>query len=383
MTKKPGKNSCPVHARGGGIFSRSFGGGELCLGPEAGLRKKRRAEERYEMSTGQASWWKVLAAGLAAAAGLCLAASALGAEIRDVTAKQRYPWNGLVDIRCTVDGTVGKTDGLEFALAAVEPDSGTLCGLSHFWVVRDGTNSTDRAVDANGEYELLWDARADLGEVVCSNMVVQVSFVAHPMVQLWEGGPYWADRNIGAEEPWEYGYHFWWGDTIGYKWENDQWVASDGSSSGFSFERENAPNYMMSISKLLDSGWITTNNVLAPEHDAARVHWGGEWRMPTEQELRDLCDKCDKTWMTTNGVKGYLVRGQGDYADASIFLPTAGWGNGPALERDGQYGHLWASDPRSDNRSWRLNFRASVFGMNYHYDRFVGASFRPVRGGDE
>ena len=24
-------------------------------------------------------------------------------------------------------------------------------------------------------------------------------------VQLWEGGPYWADRNVGADEPWEPG----------------------------------------------------------------------------------------------------------------------------------------------------------------------------------
>ena len=41
--------------------------------------------------------------------------------------------------------------------------------------------------------------------------------------QLWKGGPYWADRNIGAEKPWDYGCYFWWGDTIGYKRENNAW----------------------------------------------------------------------------------------------------------------------------------------------------------------
>ena len=35
-------------------------------------------------------------------------------------------------------------------------------------------------------------------------------------VRLWEGGPLWADRNVGADEPWEPGYYFWWGDTVGY-----------------------------------------------------------------------------------------------------------------------------------------------------------------------
>ena len=49
-------------------------------------------------------------------------------------------------------------------------------------------------------------------------------------VRLWEGGPFWADRNVGAEEPWEYGFHFWWGDTLGSRRGERNWVASDGSN---------------------------------------------------------------------------------------------------------------------------------------------------------
>ena len=40
---------------------------------------------------------------------------------------------------------------------------------------------------------------------------------SHSKVQLWEGGPYWAETNIDAENPEDYGYYFWWGDTVGYK----------------------------------------------------------------------------------------------------------------------------------------------------------------------
>ncbi len=36
-------------------------------------------------------------------------------------------------------------------------------------------------------------------------------------VQLWVNGPYWAECNVGAITPEEYGYYFWWGDTVGYK----------------------------------------------------------------------------------------------------------------------------------------------------------------------
>ncbi len=36
-----------------------------------------------------------------------------GATVTDVTAKQRYPWNGLVDITCTVSGIDGTAQGLD------------------------------------------------------------------------------------------------------------------------------------------------------------------------------------------------------------------------------------------------------------------------------
>ena len=59
------------------------------------------------------------------------------------------------------------------------------------------------------------------------------------MVQLWEGGPYWADKNIGADKPEDDGYYFWWGDTVGYKREGGSWVASDGSMSSIWFRYNN------------------------------------------------------------------------------------------------------------------------------------------------
>ncbi len=161
----------------------------------------------------------------------------------------------------------------------------------------------------------------------------------HKGVQLWKNGPYWAETNIGAEKPWNFGFYFWWGDTIGYKRVNGAWVASDGSSSSFSFERENAPTDKKDESTLRKEGWLTERGVLAPEHDAAHVHWGGKWRMPTAQEIYDLCDKCDGEYKTLNGVRGYVFRGRGDYASASIFLPFAGCGDGTSLIDVGEGAH--------------------------------------------
>ena len=306
------------------------------------------------------------------------------ADVTDVVAKQRYPWNGLVDITCKVTGVEGETNGLKLAVAAVMPDTGNARQVSHFWVVQGGTNSTDREVHSNGDYRLLWDARADLGTERYTNMVVRVTFDAHEKVQLWEGGPYWATTNIGAEKPEDYGYYFWWGDTVGYKRENNAWVATDGSSSNFSFTSSNTPTYNKNPATLEIGGWVVSQAgtyVLAPEHDAAQVQWGGGWRMPTDAEFSALASNCTTTWTTQNGVYGRLVTGKGAYADRSIFLPAAGYGNDSYLRSPGSYGDYWSSTPYSDNSyiAWGLSFGSSYFSRGI-YNRCSGQSVRPVRG---
>ena len=206
----------------------------------------------------------------------------------------------------------------------------------------------------------------------------------HDSVQLWEGGPYWAETNLGAEEPWDCGFHFWWGDTVGYRHETDAWIASDGSSTNFSFWTENASTYEKNIDTLRSEGWITAEGVLAPEHDAAHVQWGGEWRMPTYQELYDLCyNQCDWTWTTTNGVDGYVVSGRGDYADKSIFLPVAGYGRMTSLHSADTWGEYWASVPESNRQQYyysgTIYFLSGYHEMNFMIGRYFGLSIRPVR----
>ncbi len=307
-------------------------------------------------------------------------------EVTNVSAKQRYPWNGLVDIECTVEGIGGEAEaeGLKFAVSAVE-ESGKVHRARHVRVVREGVESDELEPQGNGTHRLVWDARADLGPVRMDNVTIRVTFDAHNKVQLWEGGPYWAETNLGAEEPWEYGLYFWWGDTVGYKREGSAWVAGDGSAENFSFSSGNTPTYGKNISTLQSEGWIVSKDgtyVLAPEHDAAQVQWGGSWRMPTYQELDDLCyNQCDWTWTTQNGVNGYIVRGRGDFADASIFLPAAGYGLGTSLDYAGSYGYYWSGVPSSSYSyyAYDLYFYSGYHGTGYR-SRYRGQSVRPVQG---
>ena len=195
-------------------------------------------------------------------------------------------------------------------------------------------------------------------------------------VQLWANGPYWAACNIGAEKPEDYGYYFWWGSTVGYLYENNVWVGSNGSSMTTWFNYEQVPTFNKSISSLKSAGWITDDSVLVPNCDAAHVHWGGAWRMPTAQELRDLGSKCDWTWTTLNGINGYTVKGKGSYASANIFLPCAG--------RSGKYvgseSYYWSSIPYENGKTsaWGIDFDSSDHTTG-PYNRGAGLTIRPVR----
>lgn len=204
-------------------------------------------------------------------------------------------------------------------------------------------------------------------------------------VQLWKDGPYWADRNIGAENPWDSGYYFWWGDTMGYEWKNDRWVASDRSNPNFSFNEGNTFTYGLSKSELRRLGWITPEGVLSSDHDAAHKHWGGGWRMPTRADFENLENKCDWQWTRMNGVEGYVVRGIGEYASKSIFFPAAGIGCedcAPLYDDFISTGHYWLSvlDPDMGSECARsLYFSSSTRDMDYGW-RYNGRSVRPVLG---
>ena len=204
----------------------------------------------------------------------------------------------------------------------------------------------------------------------------------HDAVQLWDGGPYWATTNIGAEEPWDYGCYFWWGDTVGYTNTGSAWISvKDGT--GFSFdERGNAASttYGKSNSELLSAGYIDETGNLTSEYDAAYIHWGDTWRMPTDAEFTALISNCTTTWITTNGVSGQLVTGKGNYADRSIFIPAAGSVWGTWFYGGGTYGYYRSSTPDSSNKNYALGPNFGTSGISeYVNDRYSGQPVRPVK----
>jgi hypothetical protein len=200
-------------------------------------------------------------------------------------------------------------------------------------------------------------------------------------VQLWENGPYWAECNVGASKPEEYGYYFWWGDTVGYTNTGSGWISvKDGTSISFTDSGTAALTYCKDNSALLSAGYIDSTGNLVAAHDAATAHLGAPWRMPTSDEIEALVNNCTTTWITTNGVSGQLVTGKGNYADRSIFLPAAGFGGDSDL-RYVEYGGYWSSVPTTYDSGYaqRLDFSSWHF-YQYTFNRYLGQSVRAVRG---
>ncbi len=111
--------------------------------------------------------------------------------------------------------------------------------------------------------------------------------------------------------------------------------------------------------------------------------------MPTKQELEDLCEKCDWSWTSVNGVNGYSVCGRGAYASARIFLPAAGVGDGTSLNGSGSRGDYWSSlasrlsaVPGSDysRGAYVLYFSSGYHSTGSNPYRSYGQSVRPVQG---
>ena len=175
-------------------------------------------------------------------------------------------------------------------------------------------------------------------------------------VQLWDGGPKFAEYNIGATSATENGGYYAWGGTymngIGITWYED-------------------PN--------------TGNAVLTGNDDTATALWGSKWRMPTKEEFDNLLKNCTVEWIdgdtkkyNNTDVKGLLCTGKGDYKDNSVFLPAAGFckdGDGSGQGRKGCY---YSSTPYDSKYAYNLSFIISNT-QSVDFDiRYNGYSVRAV-----
>ncbi len=187
-------------------------------------------------------------------------------------------------------------------------------------------------------------------------------YYGHECVDLGlPSGLKWATCNVGANAPEGYGDYFAWGET----------------TTKSEYTEENSATYGLSISELQSQGYIDGAGNLNPQYDAATANWGGDWRMPTKEEMQELIDKCTWIWTAQNGVQGYKVTSKTN--GNSIFLPAAGYRYGSSLGNAASYGSYWSSSPDESYsyNAYYLGFYSSNHDM-YSGHRNLGQSVRPV-----
>ena len=168
----------------------------------------------------------------------------------------------------------------------------------------------------------------------------------------------WACCNVGASVPEGYGGYYAWGET----------------EEKSNYTRENYKYYYSSTGGFNSIG----SNISGTSYDVAHVKWGGSWRMPTLDEIKELCNKCSWHWTTVNGVSGQKVTGPNGN---SIFLPAAGNRDGTEVYSRGSKCYYWSGtlgEYGSDN-AYYLDFGSDNHGWYiYDYPRYSGHTVRPV-----
>lgn len=177
-------------------------------------------------------------------------------------------------------------------------------------------------------------------------------------------GTWWADRNVGANSPEDYGDYFAWGETS----EKDNYSCSTSVTYGKSY------------SELQEAGIIDNDGNLTAKYDAATANWGKGWHMPTLTQIEELLNNCEGTWTTKNGVSGYLVTGSNGN---SIFLPATGGRYRTSLHGAGSSGYYWSSTPHDSyecdsSDAYYLCFYDVIFSWGNDNGNENGYSVRPV-----
>ena len=176
----------------------------------------------------------------------------------------------------------------------------------------------------------------------------------------------WATCNVGATKPEEFGGYYAWGETeekSNYDWSTYKWY----NISSFTWTKYYTDS---------DYDKVDYEKVLDSEDDVAHVKWGGSWRMPTKEDIEELCYVCDWEWTTQNGVNGHKVTGPNGN---SIFLPAAGFRSFESLRDAGSYGNYCSATPISNSYgAYGFSFGSDGYDWSNGGYRVSGISVRPV-----
>lgn len=220
----------------------------------------------------------------------------------------------------------------------------------------------------NFEAGLAYSVIASLSSVQDDNAPVGVEAVDLGL----PSGIKWASCNVGATKPEEYGGYYAWGEIEEKEDYSPETYLYYKYVSGDIHENQN---------------WINIGSEISgTEYDVAYVKWGGNWRMPTSVEFRELITECTRVVTNYNGVKGFKLTGPNGN---SIFLPFAGYRYKTYLDDIGDdcsfwVGNIWRGLPDDAvffyfHQLYPDNYNNSNYEVrSSNGSRETGNSVRPV-----
>lgn len=163
-------------------------------------------------------------------------------------------------------------------------------------------------------------------------------------------GRLWATCNIGANKPTDYGDYF-----------------ACGSIEPYSINKCNTYSFYHSDAAKLSE--------MDDAHDAAKVLWGNDWRMPTLTDFAELIDNSTYNSDVIDGVMCGVFTSKVN--NQKIIMPAAGYVSRNSLDNRGR-GYYWGRSFKLVSVAWRLNFDLSDVSI-YPNNCYYGFPVRPVK----
>ena len=182
----------------------------------------------------------------------------------------------------------------------------------------------------------------------------------------------WATCNVGADKPEDNGLLFQFGHIDGYKYMDENHKFKTNAQN---LEDGSAREYI----PITSSGKVyKINKILVLADDAAHAHMCGTWKMPTNEQLKELYDNTTHRVETINGVQcmGFTSK----INNKRLFVPFAGcWYNGNFVAA-GSRAYMWSSQVHTSDINYAFGLCCNSSGSAYisRYCRSCAFSIRGV-----
>ena len=159
-------------------------------------------------------------------------------------------------------------------------------------------------------------------------------------------GTLWATKPISNEN----------NEVLYFAWASTEGATTEQIINGdFTFSLNDNTNAYFDSSTEYYTKYIEDDGkvVLDLEDDAAHVHMGGDWHMPTKEQCDELIENTTSVWTTVDGINGKLFTASNG---KSIFVPAFGFTSNGTFYHVDSYGWYWSSSVFTGEMYMSLTF---------------------------